>query len=270
MSHLGWIGVAGCGRMGAPMLQALIEAGFPAGGYDIRPRHVTITADPLAFSEKLNVLITVVRDADETDDVLFGRGNLVARAAGLRWIILSSTLSPRYVRDLRERIPHHIRLVDAPMSGAQVAAQRKALSFMLGGSIGDLDHLHPLFTAMGRHFHRMGPFGSGMQAKVLNNLLAASSTAMTRLVLDWADAAAIDEKSLLDLISTSSGQNWLASGFEEIEFARDGWAEDNTIGILSKDIEAALDAAPQDADTRLPTAVHTAIRLLKPRATGPA
>ena len=31
------IGVAGCGRMGAPMLSALRAAGLDAGGFDIRP-----------------------------------------------------------------------------------------------------------------------------------------------------------------------------------------------------------------------------------------
>jgi len=86
----------------------------------------------------------------------------------------------------------------------------------------------------------MGDFGAGMTAKVLNNLLAASNTAMTRLVLDWADAEGVDEDKLLALIDASSGQNWLASGFNEIEFSRDGYASDNSIGILHKDVAAAL------------------------------
>ncbi len=57
--------------------------------------------------------------------------------------------------------------------------------------------MQPLFDAMGSHFHRMGTFGTGMAAKVLNNLLAASNTAMTRLVLDWADQAGLDERRFL-------------------------------------------------------------------------
>ena len=111
----------------------------------------------------------------------------------------------------------------------------------------------------------MGPFGSGMQAKVLNNLLAASHVAVTRLVLDWADDAAIDTRALLDMIHTSSGQNWFASGFDQIEFARDGLEPDNTIAILIKDIESALDAAPEDADESLPKMIQNEIRRLKPR-----
>lgn len=257
------IGVAGCGRMGLPMLASLRAAGMHADGFDVRD--VGVLTDVDAFALNLRTLITVVRDADETDAVLFDDQAIASRAPDLQTIIISSTLSPRYVRNLRDRVPDHITLIDAPMSGAQVKAEAGTLTFMLGG---DEDTLHahlPLFQAMGKDIHVMGAFGAGMTAKVLNNLLAAGSTAMTRLVLDWADASGVDERKLLDLIHTASGQNWLASGFNEIEFARDGYADDNTIGILVKDVAAALDNAPENADTILPETVQDAISKLRPR-----
>ncbi|WP_082181919.1 NAD(P)-dependent oxidoreductase [Aestuariivita boseongensis] len=264
------IGVAGCGRMGAPMLAALRKAGFDAKGFDIRPScefgplepHVTNNA--AEFAQNLGTLITVVRDIAQTDDVLFGAQNFTS-ANSLKRIIICSTLSPRYVRALRDQIPDHITLIDAPMSGAQIAAEEARLSFMLGGEPAEIEDCNPIFAAMGTHFHKMGPFGAGMQAKVLNNLLAASNTAMTRLVLDWADQAGLDETALLNLIHTSSGQNWFASNFNDIEFARDGLAPDNTIAILVKDVASALDAAPEGADTALPETVQAAISKLPPR-----
>ena len=261
------VGVAGCGRMGAPMLAALREAGFRARGLDIRPEIASdaILLDPAAFANGLEILITVVRDIAQTEEVLFTDQALVARAPDLNTIVVSSTLSPNYLHTLRGRIPDHIALVDAPMSGAQIRAERRELAFMLGGDPADLDRLQPLFAAMGKSFHRMGPFGSGMAAKVLNNLLAASHTAMTRLALDWAEAQGLDRTKLLDLIAASSGQNWFAGNFDEIEFSRDGWAPDNSIGILDKDIDSALDAAPAGAETALPEAVQVAIRALRPR-----
>ena len=264
------IGVAGCGRMGAPMLVALRSAGLDAMGFDIRPSREFgplephISNDVTAFSQNIDTLITVVRDIPQTESVLFGEQNFIS-AKSLKRVIVSSTLSPRYVRELRDRIPHEISLIDAPMSGAQIAAEEARLSFMLGGEPDELDRCMPLFEAMGTHFHRMGAFGAGMQAKVLNNLLAASNTAMTRLVLDWAKTAGLDETALLALIHTSSGQNWFASNFEDIEFARDGYDIDNTIGILVKDVESALDAAPGDADLDLPRAVQKLIHQLQPK-----
>jgi 3-hydroxyisobutyrate dehydrogenase-like beta-hydroxyacid dehydrogenase len=264
------IGVAGCGRMGAPMLSALRAAGIDARGFDIQSADhfgalgKVITNNPAVFAETLSTLITVVRDIDQTEEVLFDTQGFVHRAP-LERIIICSTLSPRYVRALRDRIPKRITLIDAPMSGAQISAQEARLSFMLGGEAADLDAAQPLFDAMGTHFHRMGAFGTGMQAKVLNNLLAASSTAMTRLVLDWAAKSGVDEALLMEAIATSSGQNWFASQFGTIEFSHDGYAPDNSIGALVKDVDSALDAAPPGADTTLPRQVRSAISGLRPK-----
>lgn len=253
------------------MLAAMRAAGFAATGFDIRaPQSYgnlapAMTDSASRFADRLETLFVVVRDIQQTEALLFDEQAMIGKANQLRTIVICSTLSPRYVRGLRARVPGHIALIDAPMSGAAIAAREKRLSFMLGGNEAELKSLMPLFEAMGTSIHVMGEFGAGMSAKVLNNLLAASSTAMTRLVLEWADQLEIDEQRLLQLIDSSSGQNWFARNFPDIEFACDGWLQDNTIGILEKDVLSALDAAPQGADTALPVAVMTAIRNLKPR-----
>lgn len=251
------------------MLRALVAAGFDATGFDVR--HSTefadapyIGSDFTTFSNDLKTLFSVVRDIPQTEALLFETQQAVENAPNLECIIICSTLSPRYVQALRSRIPDHIHLIDAPMSGAAIAAQECRLSFMLGGDAANLERLQPLFAAMGSSFHHMGEFGAGMQAKVLNNLLAASSTVMTRLVLDWAQDQGLDQARLLSLIDKSSGQNWFASGFEQIEFARAGYGTDNTIGILKKDVLCALDGAPDTADTRLPELLVELIAGLKP------
>tara|TARA_R110002049_G_scaffold5050_3_gene35000 strand:+ start:262 stop:1047 length:786 start_codon:yes stop_codon:yes gene_type:complete len=257
--------VAGCGRMGEPMLTALRRAGHEACGFDVVSKDNNfITNDISKVYAPVETLITVVRDIAQTENVIFDDQRFVD-APNLKRIVVSSTLSPRYVQSLRARVAPEIALIDAPMSGASIAAQQSRLSFMLGGSPTDIAGIQSLLDAMGTHFHHMGDYGAGMQAKVLNNMLAAANTAMTRLVLDWADHAGINEANLLALIHTSSGQNWFASGMSDIEFSRDGYAQDNTIGILVKDIASALDAAPQGADITLPTAIQAAIANLKPR-----
>lgn len=265
------IGVAGCGRMGLPMAQALRHSGFNVQGFDIRPASEfgefqgSMVENRNEFVKDLQTVFTVVRDQKQTDGLLFDDQNLVGKAGDLKYVVICSTLSPKYVRHLRDRIPNHIHLIDAPMSGAAIAAQEKRLSFMLGGAAEDIKHIQPYLNAMGQHFHLMGDFGAGMAAKVLNNLLAASSTVATRLVLDWADELGIEEKRLLDLMHTSSGQTWFGSNFNDIEFARDGFDLENTIGILKKDVEAAVDGAPDSADLNLPLTLIAMIEKLRPR-----
>lgn len=261
------ITVAGCGRMGLPMARALRAAGFDARGFDIRPAadfgdFAPHMIDAATMRAETGILITVVRDAAETEALLFAEQAALS-GARLSTLIVSSTLSPRVLPAIAARAPAGMTLVDAPMSGAQVAAEERRLAFMLGGEAAALDRLQPLFAAMGRNFHRMGGFGAGMSAKVLNNYVAAASVAAVRQALDWAVPLGLDRARLLALMHDSSGQTWFGSAFGTIEFARDGHAGDNTIGILQKDVAAALDGAgaPEDAIGR---AVIESLRALKP------
>jgi 3-hydroxyisobutyrate dehydrogenase-like beta-hydroxyacid dehydrogenase len=262
------IGLAGVGRMGGGMLTNMRTNGIDAVGFDIRPAsefgNLPVSNDADDFAGGLTTLITVVRDTVQTDEVLFGPQGFVLRATDLETIIVCSTLSPKYVRALRERIPDHINLIDAPMSGAQVGAIEGTLAFMVGGEDAAVSAAWPLFEAMGSNVHRMGGFGDGIQAKVLNNLLCASHTVMTRLILDWATDADLDHGKLLALIEKATGQNWFASRFDQIEFARQGYEAGNTIAILEKDVAAALDAAPEAANTALPELLKQMLHDLEP------
>ncbi len=252
------------------MARALIRAGFDVAGLDVLPAqsfgdlalHMTEAGN---FAAGRRVVLSVVRDAAETEELLFDDQALLSRQpSAIEIVLICSTLSPRYVADLRDRVPATIALVDAPMSGASISAEEARLSFILGGAVEVLDHLQPLFDAMGNKFHRMGPYGAGMTAKVLNNFCAASSTAATRTVLRWAERLGVDKGQLLAVLNDSSGQNWLASNFNNVEFARDGYTPDNTVGILAKDLLSMLDALPEDEAKGLPAALLDTIRNLKP------
>ena len=77
---------------------------------------------------------------------------------------------------------------------------------------------------------------------MLNNFVAAASFAATRQALSWAEDLELDHNRLLALMHDSSGQTWFGTNFDDIEFAKDRFSEMNTLGILAKDVSAALDA----------------------------
>lgn len=267
------IGIAGCGRMGLPMARALKSFGdanaIEVVGFDIRPANdfghfAPFMSPSIEDFSCCDVVFTVVRDIAQTEALLFEDQALLRQNCLPRYLIICSTLSPRYVKELTERVSSDVHLLDAPMSGAVIAAEEARLSFMIGGDEGDIRLLWPLFEAMGKHLHIMGDYGAGMTAKVLNNFVAASSTVATRQVLDWADQLGIDKQRLLDLMHVSSGQTWLGSNFEAIEFAPHGFEPDNSIGILKKDVESMLDAVDASEDEGLQGAILNALQNLKP------
>ncbi len=245
------ITVAGCGEMGAPMLAALHKAGFSADGFDVTSVNATIK--PLMLSDsrdisRADILMVVVRDKHQIHELLFDHQCVYADGSGPKTLIVSSTVAPDVIHDLRQRLPLSIAIVDAPMSGAPHAAEQATLSYMLGGADADIQRLMPIFQALGEKITHVGPLGSGMMAKVLNNYVAACSVVAVRRSLARARVAGLDTAVLKKIMSASSGATWYGDNLERISWASQTYDPGNTIGIIEKDVKCALEAAASDTD----------------------
>ena len=241
-------GIAGCGAMGLPMARSLLAAGFDVWGFDVRPvedfgdfRHRMIE-DPAVFAARCPTVISVVRDIRQTLDLCFDEQALFARETKPRRLVVSSTVSPRFLGDLAAKLPAGTELVDAPMSGAPIAAREARLTFMVGGADAVVGELMPLFKAMGREVHHLGPLGTGMTVKVVNNFVAASSVVAVRHAMAAAKALGVAPDLLTKVMAQSSGGTWYGDNFAAIDWAAEGYDPENTIGILEKDVKSFLDA----------------------------
>ena len=266
------VGIAGCGSMGLPMAQALQDAGYEVWGLDVRRAsefgsfHSRMLEDPEEFARRVQVVISVVRDVAQNLELCFDRQALFTRAQYPKTLIVSSTLSPRFIPQLRSRLPADVTLVDAPMSGAPHAARLRKLSFMLGGPDAALDRLTPLFQAMGQHVFRLGPLGAGMTAKVLNNYVASACVVAVRRVYARARELGVDFDALRSVMKASSGATWFGDNFHDIDWSREGYDANNTIGILEKDIRSGLDAmtgAGRAGPDAFDAALQAAIRAME-------
>ncbi|HFC04214.1 MAG TPA: NAD(P)-dependent oxidoreductase [Rhizobiales bacterium] len=260
------IGVAGCGAMGLPMAKALVAGGFSVLGYDIRPTSdfgdfaSLMVKNPEQFSNQCDVIFCVVRDEAQVLDLCFTRQAIFKNNLRPQTFVLSSTVSPGFVEQLQHQLPGNITLIDAPMSGAPLAASAATLTFMVGGPEQAVKTLSPVFAAMGSKTHYLGDLGKGMTAKVLNNFVAASTVVAVRNVLYHAKSLGLDKQTLLDVMQQSSGQTWFGSNFDDINWAGETYARDNTIGILEKDVRsfiAALERGPEPVHNAIITALQT-------------
>ncbi|SVB89586.1 uncharacterized protein METZ01_LOCUS242440, partial [marine metagenome] len=93
------IGVAGCGRMGAPMVRALIGAGFDVAGLDVLPAHsfgdlTPLMTDAATFAASRRIVLSVVRDVAQTEELLFDDQALITRRpSAIDTVLICSTLS---------------------------------------------------------------------------------------------------------------------------------------------------------------------------------
>lgn len=255
--------------MGLPMAEALKAGGFDTCGFDVRPQEQFgdfsehMIASPDEFSNRCDVVVCVVRDKKQVLDLCFNDQALYSASNPPKIFVLSSTVSPRFVHELRDLLPKEVVMLDAPMSGAPMSAIAASLTFMIGGPENTFNDLQPAFSTMGKKLHHLGALGAGMTAKVLNNFVAASTVVTVRNVLHHAKTLGMDRDTLLSVMDQSSGQTWFGSNFDKISFAAEDYDPANTIGILEKDVRAFIDAL-EDGPEPLHKAIITALQTLPP------
>ena len=96
------VGVIGLGAMGMGVAQSLLRGGFEVHAFDIRREAVDKIADagghaadsPAALAEKVDAVVVLVINADQTETVLFGENGAAANLAPGSVVIASATVSP--------------------------------------------------------------------------------------------------------------------------------------------------------------------------------
>jgi len=247
------IGIAGCGTMGLPMLEVLLKNKVKAIGYDVRPQEDFLSlkenfvSSKRFFFENTDVIFSLVRDINQTLELCEGTDGLFNLNSS-KTLIICSTLSPAFLNDFIKKAPENIEVIEAPMSGAPIRAKEASLTFMVGATKNQFETISPILNILGKTIHHIGKFGSGMSVKVLNNFVASCSVVAVRHVLSEAKNLNISPDQLLEILNCSSGKTWFSENLHSIDWSKESYNKENTIGILEKDVNSYLDGL-QDAGT---------------------
>ncbi len=120
-----------------------------------------------------------------------------------------STNSPETVRELGKRVAAAgCELLDAPLTGGAVGAQARMLVFMVGGDRKAFERCEPVLEKLSRAVFHLGPLGLGNTAKLVNSLLAFTSTWVSLEGLSLAAKAGIDVRTMVDIVRTGGAGNF--------------------------------------------------------------
>ncbi|MCB2120584.1 MAG: NAD(P)-dependent oxidoreductase, partial [Rhodobacteraceae bacterium] len=151
------VGIAGSSRLSVPVLRRLRDCGLDARGLLADGGQSQPSVDDAErFAKGLATLVVLATDIGETEDILFETSALASRATDLERVIICGTLTPRYVRALRHRIPARIAIIDAPVLGSPRQAGEGQLSFLVGGTAEAVAGAQPVLAALSRRVERMG------------------------------------------------------------------------------------------------------------------
>ncbi|WP_213881471.1 NAD(P)-dependent oxidoreductase [Pseudomonas sp. dw_358] len=175
----------GTGIMGKPMVRNLLKAGFavqvwnrsPDKANELTQAGATLCASPAAATEGAGVLVCMLSDGPTCDAVLFGdAGAARGLARGALVIVMSSIPVETAAAQARQCHELGLEYLDAPVSGGERGAREATLAIMVGGEPEAFAHGQTVLAAMGRPVH-VGPAGTGELAKLVNQLIVASTIA---------------------------------------------------------------------------------------------
>jgi 3-hydroxyisobutyrate dehydrogenase-like beta-hydroxyacid dehydrogenase len=203
----------GLGIMGSRMARNLRAAGFDVVVWNRTRARAEELGEPIAdtpraAAEQADVVITMVVDAPQVEEVLFGETGAAEGLAEGALVVDMSTIAPSAVKAIAARLGERgISFVDAPVTGSKPRAEDGTLTIMAGGSPEDFARAKPLFAAIGELIVHCGPSGHGAMVKLLNNALAAINAAALAEAIDLAEHYGLDTDRLIRVMSAGSAKS---------------------------------------------------------------
>jgi len=119
-----------------------------------------------------------------------------------------STVRPSTVVELGETAAvRGVHVLDVSVNGGSEKASRGTLTLMIGGDETVARDLSPLFNAFGENVFYMGPTGSGVVGKLINNLIAVGSYALQLEGMRLGAAYGLNEDAITTAVIASQGDN---------------------------------------------------------------
>lgn len=241
------VGFVGAGRMGAPMVTRLVEAGHEVAALGrteekrqaVRALGAQPVAELPAVADGADVVIVCVFTDDQVQQICTS-GDLVSAMAPGAVLVIHTTGNPRTAQAVAARSPA-IDVLDAPVSGGPHNIAAGTLTLFVGGSEDAVARAQPVLASYGDPILHVGPLGAGQAVKLVNNALFAAQIGLLREAVALGDRFGVDEKNLLTSLTHGSG----ASRVGEFIAMRGSVAAfvDDTAEFIGKDVAVVREIA---------------------------
>ncbi|ATO54380.1 2-hydroxy-3-oxopropionate reductase [Loigolactobacillus coryniformis subsp. coryniformis] len=252
------IGFIGLGIMGRPMARNLIEAGFSVSVFDINTTAVdSLVADGATAStaaemaKSVDFIITMLPAAKHVRSVLEGTDGVFANAHSGLVVIDMSSIGPTDAQAFAEEAKkYQIATLDAPVSGGEPGAIAGTLSIMVGGEQETFKQSLPVFQGVGKDVVLVGGHGSGVTAKLANQVIVNLNIAAMSEALVLAAKAGIDIEKMYHAIRGGLAGSSVLDAKVPLILDRN-FKPGGTIAINMKDLTNVMQTA-HDLDVPLP------------------
>jgi len=246
------VGVIGLGAMGIGVARTLLRKGFEVHACDLRGEVLAAIAAqgahaharPSELAARVDAVIVLVVNADQTETVLFGADGAAAALRPGAVVIASSTVPPHFAEELGARLASMgLKHLDAPVSGGAARAASGEMTIMASGTPDTFAAVEDVLAAIAAKVYRLGDApGMGSKVKMINQLLAGVHIAAATEAMALGIRAGIDPAALYEVISNSAGASWMFQNRVPHILSGD-YTPLSAVNIFVKDLGIVLDSA---------------------------
>ena len=245
------VGFIGLGLMGSRLTRRLHGAGWNIRAWKRSPEPAAETSkDGVAIAPSVedlvahaDVILSSLANDAAVRSVYFDNGGVFSAARPGIVILEMSTISPELSRQLhREASTRGIKLLDVAISGSTPAVDAGTITLLAGGDNGTFEQCVPIFESVARQWFLIGPGSSGVQMKLVVNLLLGIDMQAIAEAVSLGVHLQIDRNVLLDVLSrTAVIAPAMAGKFRKIKDS--DYSPEFPLRLMSKDMDLVMDAA---------------------------
>lgn len=202
------VGFIGLGIMGKPMALNILKAGYDVTVNDLNTESVetlvqagAVFGTPADMGATCDVIITMLPASHHVEQVVLGENGLLQTATAGTILIDMSSISPvASVEIANQAALRDVEMLDAPVSGGEPKAIDGTLSIMVGGKETVFETVKPLLEVVGASVTLVGKNGSGVTAKLANQIIVNLNIAAMSEALTLAAKAGIDVEKMYQAI----------------------------------------------------------------------
>lgn len=253
------VGVIGLGNIGGAIARNLVADRRQVVVHDADPGRggaipgATVASSVSGVADRAEITLLSLPTPAIVDEVA-ATWAATARTGSI--LVDLSTNSVASVRELGGRLAasgHH--LVEAPLTGGAIGAERRLLVFMVGGDDEAVERARPVLEPLGRALFHIGPIGLGNTMKLLNSLIAYTTTWVSLEGLSIAAKAGIEVPAAVEILRTAGASNFYLDRMVETIDDR-GRPTQFALTLAAKDAGLIVDTA---TDLGVPTPVAAAV-----------
>jgi 3-hydroxyisobutyrate dehydrogenase len=201
-------------------------------------------ASAAELAAQCDVVISVVVNAAQTEDLLFGNGGVADAMKPGSVFVMCSTVDPAWSSALENRLQGlGLLYLDAPISGGAAKAAAGEITMMTSGRAQAYAKAQPALDAMAARVYKLGDrAGAGSTVKIVNQLLAGVHIAAAAEAMALGIRAGVDPKDLYEVITHSAGNSWMFENRMAHVLAGD-YTPLSAVDIFVKDLGIVLDTA---------------------------